>query len=120
MQFDLDTVYCGAIKRGDIFLIHDEKEKAVIVVQDTILNERLPTVLVIPIEPLKQGEVIFKNEFALTKSETGLGKAGLCRPYQMRALNRHHIYAKRGELSNARLRELCAVIDINLGRFRDV
>lgn len=121
MQFDLDAVYCGAIKRGDILLIREnDTEETVIVVQDTILNERLATVLVIPIEILKPRETVYKNEFALTKAETGLGKAGLCRPYHLRAVDRHHIYIKRGELSLPRFKELLSVVDINLGRFRDV
>lgn len=119
MTVDLDSIYCGRIKRGDIFLVRDEGERTVVVVQDDILNERLSSVLVVPVEPQKAGESVFKNELLLTRHETGFGRAGLCRPYHLRAVDRHHMVAKRGELSRTRLSELLAVLDINLGRFRD-
>lgn len=119
-DIDIDSVYCGAIKRGDIFLVKNHHhDQVVVVVQDDILNERLDTVLAIPVEPVKAGDVVFKNEIVLTKKETSFGKSGLCKPYRIMPVDRHYMASKRGELSKNRLLELLACIDVNLGRFRD-
>lgn len=118
--FDLDKMYCGAIKRGEIFLVHsDDGEKLVVVVQDNVLNERLSTVLAIPIEPHVDHQTVFRNELALKAEETSLGRAAICKPRKISPIDRRYVLAKTGELTTERLQELYEVIDINFGRFRD-
>ena len=52
MDFDLDKMYCGKIRRGDLFICEvSSKEKLVLVLQDDILNEGLPTVVCAEIAP---------------------------------------------------------------------
>lgn len=119
MSFDFDAMYFGAIKRGDIFLCEMHKKKQLVVVlQDTVLNERLGTVVIAPIEPHTQGK-IFKNEVLLKASETGLDKDGLCSLFKIQSLSRHDFRAKKGEISAEILQMMYAALDINLGRFRD-
>lgn len=120
MSFELDNMYCGAIKRGDIFLVaFDGKEQAVAVLQDNILNERLGTIIVVPIEPYKAGQKFFKNEVLLKEKETGFGVAGICMLHKIQPVNRTQMVAKKGELSQQKLQEFYKALDINLGRFRD-
>ena len=120
MKFDLDKMYCGAIKRGDILLAHlEEGEEVVIAVQENILNERLSTVLAVPIEPHSAGKIVFKNELLLSAKELSLGQAGVCLPHKMKPYDRRRLTAKKGELNKQRLAELYSIIDVNLGRFRD-
>lgn len=120
MDFDLDTMYCGAVKRGDIFLCRlEKKETAVVVLQDSILNERLPTVAVVPIEPHIASAPVFKNEIVLSAKETGFGGSGICMLHKMQPISRQYLVAKKGEVSKEKLAALYAALDINLGRFRD-
>ena len=119
MKIDLDSIYCGSIKRGDIFLISGEADKIAVVVQDNILNERLSTVLAVPVSQHKEGAPTFKNELLLKPSETSLKKWALCLPHKLCAVDRHRLRAKTGELHPDRLQELFDVMDINFGRFRD-
>jgi len=120
MPFDLDNMYCGAIKRGDIFLVvFSGKEQAVVVLQDSILNERLSTVVVVPIEPYKHGQTIFKNEVLLKAKETGFGEAGICMLHKIQPVSRQQMVAKKGEVAPEKLQDLYGALDINLGRFRD-
>ncbi len=121
MEFDIDTMYCGAIKRGDIFLIQaDEKScMTAVVLQDSILNERLANVLVVPIVIRRAGERIFKNEVLLKKNETSFGKEGVCLLSNLVSVDRRLFRAKKGEIKPQRLAEFYAALDISLGRFRD-
>ncbi len=120
MPFDFDTMYCGAIKRGDIFIAQIEGvDTLVVVLQDTLLNERLSSVLVVPVEPYVNKNKVFKNEVVLKTKDTGLGEEGVCRLYEMTRLGREHLLAKKGEVSRGLLQALYEALDINLGRFRD-
>ncbi|MDO8626422.1 MAG: type II toxin-antitoxin system PemK/MazF family toxin [Candidatus Magasanikbacteria bacterium] len=121
-HFDLDRMYCAAIKRGEIFLVanHDHSEEnLMIIVQDNVLNERLSTVLAIPIAPHHEAGGHFKNQFLLKPSETSLGEPAVGLPQKIEAVDRRRLLAKTGELAPDRLRDLFDVLDINLGRFRD-
>lgn len=120
MAFDLDNMYCGAIKRGDLFLclLENDKEQAVVVLQDSILNERLGTVMVVPIVPYDGGRT-FKNEIVLKENETGFGNNGLCMLHKLCVVKREQFIAKKGELNLKKLQEIYGALDINLGRFRD-
>lgn len=121
-NFDLDKMYCAAIKRGEIFLVanHDlNEENLMIVVQDNVLNERLSTVLAIPVEPHHEAGAHFKNQLLLKPSETSLGVPAVCLPQKIEAVDRRRLLAKTGELAPDRLQDLFDILDINLGRFRD-
>jgi len=120
MVFDLDKMYCGVIRRGDIFLMNeDEEEKPVVVLQDDILNQRLETAVVAEILPHKTGERIFKNEVLLKEKETGLGQDGICALHKIKSINRGLMVAKKGELKKEKIQEIYEAMDINCGRFRD-
>lgn len=120
-KFDLDKMYCAHIKRGDILLSHEHEtgEQLMVVVQENILNERLSTVLGVPLEIHKAGRAVHKNEMILTAKETNLGKDSVCLPHKLRPYDRRHLVAKKAELDADKLKELYTVIDINFGRFRD-
>ncbi len=121
MDFELDKMYCGAVRRGDVFFWEDEKgeEKAGLVLQDDILNERLPSVLLAGLEPHDKGERIFKNEVLLKSNETGLGVDAVCKLYKIYTVDRRKIVAKKGELVKENLLKVLQALDLNLGRFRD-
>lgn len=120
MRFDFDKMYCGAIRRGDIFLCMREKsELPVVVLQDAVLNERLSTVVVAEIIQHKAGDRIFKNEVLLHAAETGLGENGICALHKILTVDRRSMIAKKGELSQEKLREVLEAMDVNCGRFRD-
>lgn len=120
MDFNLDKMYCGKIRRGDIFLYEaGNKEKAMVVMQDNILNEGLPTVVGAMILPYKKGEEIFANEILLKKNETGLGKDGICMLHKIITVDRRLVISKKGELKAEKLQEIYKALDVNLGRFRD-
>jgi len=120
MAFNLDKMYCGMVKRGDIFLGNfGNKEKVMVVLQDSILNERLSTVVVAPIEPHRDGQRVFKNEVLLPERETGLGQKGVCMLHKIQLASRTQMIAKKGEVSAVKLQDIYAALDINLGRFRD-
>ena len=120
LHFDLDKMYCGHIKRGDIFLVEVAgAENLVIVVQDNILNERLGTVLAVPLVPHKPGDTVFTNELLLKSAETNLGRPSVAHTHKLAAVDRRHMTAKKGELHPEKLVALYAALDITLGRFRD-
>jgi mRNA-degrading endonuclease toxin of MazEF toxin-antitoxin module len=120
MAYDLDKMYCGAIKRGEVFLVQkDHEEKLVVVVQDNILNERLATVLAVPVEPRHEQHPVYRNELGLKPSETSLGRPAVCVIHQLQPVDRRHVIAKTGELTPERLQELYEIMDVNFGRFRD-
>lgn len=120
MNFDLDKMYCGAIRRGDIFLVDkDGREVAVVVLQDNVLNEGLPTVVCAKIVPYRKSEEVLVNEILLKKNETGLGKDGICMLHKILTVDRRNMVAKKGELKFDRLQEVFKKLDVTLGRFRD-
>jgi len=120
-HFDFDKMYCGAVRRGDVFLYETDKgeERAVAVLQDNVLNDGLPTVVGAAIEPQAKGEKVFANEVLLHSEETGLGKDGICMLHKVYTIERQRLVAKKGELQVARLQEIYKALDVNLGRFRD-
>lgn len=120
MRFDFDKMYCGAINRGDIFLcLQDKIDLPVVVLQDEVLNERLSTVVVARILAHKAGDKIFKNEVLLKGVETGLGENGICALHKILTVDRRLMVAKKGELTDEKLKEIFEAMDINCGRFRD-
>lgn len=121
MDFDIDKMYCGAIKRGDIFLYEDEPKKILtaVVLQDNVLNDGLPTIVCALIVPYKKDEEVFANEVLLKKDEIGLGADGICMLHKVMTINRHNLVAKKGELKPERLQQIYQALDINCGRFRD-
>ncbi len=128
MNFDLDKMYCGKIRRGDIFLYEvagdtsvraQDKEKAIVILQDDVLNEGLPTVVGASVEPYKKDEKIFVNEILLKSNETGLGKDGICMLHKIITTDRRLLIAKKGELKPEKLQAIYKALDANLGRFRD-
>lgn len=127
MDFNIDKMYCGVIRRGDVFLCeynfslvnNDKEEKTIVVLQDDVLNEGLPTVVVAMIEPYQEGDDVFANEVLLASDESGLGVAGICMAHKILAIDRRLITEKRGFLKPFRLQDIYKALDINLGRFRD-
>lgn len=120
-DFLADKMYCGKIRRGDIFLCelpHGE-ERVVVVLQDDILNEGLPTVVCAEVALSVSGSEIFANELLLKKQEVGLAKDAVCMLHKVITMDRRCMVAKKGELSPIRLREVYAALDVNCGRFRD-
>lgn len=120
MDFDLDKMYCGKIRRGDLFIYEvNDEEKLAVVLQDDILNEGLPTVVCAMVEPYKAGEEVFPNEVILEKKVTGLDKDGICMLHKIITVDRRKMIAKKGELSQEKMVEVLEALDVNLGRFRD-
>ena len=120
MSFDFDKMYCGVIRRGDIMLCeYKKKERAIVILQDNILNESLPIIVSALIRPFKEGGEVFPNEVLLRKEKTGLGKDGICMLYKILTVDRRLINSKKGELSMEKLQEVYRAMDINLGRFRE-
>lgn len=120
-QFDIDNMYCGIIRRGDILLYELEKghEQAVVVLQDNVLNESLDTVICAYIEPHSPHSNVYANEVLLHKEETGLGMDGICMLHKVTFLDRRGMIAKKGELNSERMFDIYKAFDINCGRFRD-
>ena len=113
-------MYCSAIRRGDLFLFEqDNKEKPVVVLQEDILNQGLPTVVCAAVEPYAKGEEIFPNEVLLKATETGLGRDGICMLHKILTIDRRRLIAKKGELQPTKLQEVYQALEVNLGRFRD-
>ncbi|MFH1789691.1 MAG: type II toxin-antitoxin system PemK/MazF family toxin [bacterium] len=125
MTFDSDNMYCGAIARGEIFLCAidcdcgQKTEKAVVILQDNVLNESMPTVVCAVIEPHSVGDEVFANEIFLKKSETGLGKDAICMLHKIVTVDRPFIISQKGRLRDQKLMEIYKSLDVNLGRFRD-
>lgn len=127
MDFNIDKMYCGVICRGDIFLCEhkpfasarEKENRTMVVLQDNVLNEGLPTVLCAMIEPYNEGDDVFANEVLLACEESGLGVEGICMAHKIFAVDRRLIIEKKGQLKPFRLQDIYKAIDINLGRFRD-
>lgn len=120
MDFNLDKMYCGVIRRGDVVVCEiDKKEKIFVILQDDVLNATLPTVIGVAVEPHKTGAEVFVNEVLLKGNETGLGQEGICMLHRLHTVDRRLIVAKKAELKRERVRELLRALDVTLGRFRD-
>lgn len=121
MEFNLDNMYCGAIRRGDIFLHEepDNTETPVVILQDNVLNDGLPTVVCALLVPHRKGQDVFANEVLLAGDETGLGKEAVCQLHKIVTMDRRGMVAKKGELVPERLQEIYKALDVNFGRFRD-
>ncbi|TAN32651.1 type II toxin-antitoxin system PemK/MazF family toxin [Patescibacteria group bacterium] len=120
MTNESENMYCGAIKRGEVFICDLAGKKAwALVLQDNVLNGCLPTVVCAPIEPRKKTDRLYINEVVLPGVETGLGKDGICLPYKIISIDRRRIIAKKGEVSKEKMAEVYQALDITLGRFRD-
>lgn len=121
MDFNFDKMYCGAIRRGDVFLYasNDGKKETVVILQDNILNDGLPTAVCALIKPYKKGEEVFANEVLLNKDELGVGTDGICMLHKIYTVPRELLVAKKGELKTKTLDLVFKALDISLGRFRD-
>lgn len=116
--FNADKMYCGAIRRGDIYLCAmGSREKAVLVLQDNVLNQVLPTIVCALVEPDDGSN--FVNEVRLKSKETGLGKNGICHLHKILSVDRRLVIAKKGEVSKEKMVEIFKALDVTLGRFRD-
>lgn len=121
MSFNFDKMYCGAIRRGDIFLYEPDNNKktTVLVLQDNVLNDGLPTVICALVKPFSKGDEVFANEVILNKNEIGLGADGICMLHKIFTVEREFLVAKKGEIKKETLDKVYKALDINLGRFRD-
>lgn len=120
MDFNLDKMYCGAIKRGDVVVCEiEKKEKIMVALQDDVLSAGLPTIVGAAVEPHKKGEEIFINEVLLKSNETGLDKDGVCMLHRLMTVDRRVVVSKKAELKKERVMDLLKALDITLGRFRD-
>lgn len=119
--FDFENMYCGLIRRGDIFLceLQPEKEVPVVVLQDTVLNGGLSSVVCAAIEPAHLHVSAAINEVVLHKDETGLGKESVCVMHMIMTIDRQKFISKKGEVKAETLKKMYAALDITLGRFRD-
>ncbi len=115
-------MYCGIIRRGDVFMYekHADEFLPVVVLQDSILNEGLPTVVCALIDLGKKTNDGLVNEVFLQKKETGLPKDGVCMLHKIETVDRRRMVAKKGELPREQLKNLYKALDITFGRFRDI
>ncbi len=121
MEFNFDKMYCGAVRRGDVFLYERESgsKETVLILQDNILNDGLPTVVCVLIKPYKKDDEVFANEVLINKDELGVGVDGICMLHKIFTVPRELLVAKKGELKIKTLNLVFKALDINLGRFRD-
>lgn len=119
--FDFENMYCGLIRRGDVFLceLQPKKEVPVVVLQDTVLNGGLSSVVCAMIEPTRSHQDIAINEVLLHKDETGLGKESVCITHMVKTIDRQKFISKKGEVKGETLQNIYKALDITLGRFRD-
>lgn len=121
MKFDFDKMYCGAVRRGDIFLYEPValKKETVVILQDNILNDGLPTAVCAFIKPYEKGDEVFANEVLIDKDELGVGVDGICMLHKIYTVPRELLVAKKGGLKVKTLNNIYRALDISLGRFRD-
>ena len=119
-EVNLDNMYCGRIRRGDVFLYEKTPGELlpVVVLQDSVLNEGLPTVMCAHVELGVTGDRVV-TEVLLKKQESGLLKDGVCTLHHVDTIDRRLMIAKKGELSEETLYPIFKALDIVLGRFRD-
>jgi len=119
-KIDFDQMYCGAIRRGDIVIFEsDGREEVVLVLQDDILSQGLPTIIAAEIQPHRAGDEIMATEVLLNKKESGLGAPAVCRLHRLHTIDRRLVRAKKGEVEQKRMLEAWQALDNTLGRFRD-
>ncbi len=118
---NVDNMYCGRIRRGDVFLYEKKPGELlpVVVIQDSVLNEGLPTVMCAHIELGRQDDGVV-TEVSVKKQESGLQKDGVCALHHVDTIDRRLMITKKGELSKETLQAIFQAFDIVLGRFRDV
>ena len=121
MHDDIDKMYCGAIRRGDIIEGEFEEGKSglMVVLQDDVLNQSLPTVICALIKPKREKEEALINEITLKKKEIGSERDGVCMLHKIFTIKREKIFAKKGELGSDRFVKIIQALDVTLGRFRD-
>jgi len=120
MAIDVDKMYCGIIKRGDIFLCeYANEEKIVVVLQDSVLNRSLPTVTCAIVESHEQTEDVFPNEVALDDHDLWVDRKGICMLHKVITVDRRLMLSRHGEIKEEKKEEIYRALDINLGRFRD-
>ena len=114
-------MYCGAVRRGDIFLYERESntKETILVLQDNVLNDGLPTVVCALVKPYKKDDEVFANEVLVDKNELGVGVDGICMLHKIYTVPRELLVAKKGEVKSKTLDLIYKALDINLGRFRD-
>jgi len=119
--FDLNQMYCGIIRRGDVFLYKDKTggRELLLVLQDDFLNETLPTVVCAKVERLKKDEELFVNEFFLGKEEFSLPYDYIARLYKVGSYDRRGMVAKKVEMTNEQRKRMYKAFDIVCGRYRD-
>jgi len=119
--FDIDNMYCGIVRRGDVVIYSDAKHKqlALLVLQDDILNETVSTVVCALIVHKDPERPNFLNEVLLQPSETGLSEDALCLSYKIGTFDRRGIIMKKGELRQKALQEVLDACDVTFGKFRD-
>lgn len=98
---------------------HDSEEKTVVVLQDTVLNSSLPTVVCAMVEFCPENEETFPNEIILSEKEMWTNSKGVCMLHKVVTVNRRSMFDKKGELNEKNLKMLYKALDNNLGRFRD-
>lgn len=121
MSYDVDKMYCGQIERGDVFLCqHNGQEKTIVVLQDSVLNGGLPTILgaVVDFDNITDGQV-FANEVLIEEDFFECKKSGVCLLHKVVTVDRRTVWHKCGSVSIEKLHEIYAALDVNLGRFRD-
>ena len=107
MEYDLDKMYCGLIKRGDVFVCqHQEEERVVVVLQDRVLNSSLPTVICALVEFDKKNEKVFANEILLRDKELWLEQDGICMLHKVITVDRRSMLNKKAELKKGKLQEI--------------
>ena len=121
MTDDFEKMYCGAIRRGDVLEgeIGEGKRSLLVVLQDDVLNQSLPTVLCALIERSEKTGGALVDEVILKSKETGSKEDGVCLLHKIYTVRRDRIYSKKGELSKEKLNEVYKALDVTLGKFRD-
>ncbi len=120
MFLDIDKMYCGVINRGDVFLCnYKKKEIAVVVLQDTILNSGLPSIVCTLIDFEKKEDEVFANEVLLKKEDTNSDIEGICMLHKIITIERVDVFKKKGSVNEKKLADIYRALDVNLGKFRD-
>tara|TARA_Y100000310_G_C20053861_1_gene521825 strand:- start:111 stop:482 length:372 start_codon:yes stop_codon:yes gene_type:complete len=120
MKQNIDNLYCGAIKQGDVLLCkYEDTQKHIVVLQDSLLNGSMPTVVGALLDLEKNDNENFVNEVCLTEEDLWKGASGVCMLHKIVTVERKTVYEKKGSLQNKNLKKVYSALDINLGKFRD-
>jgi mRNA interferase MazF len=77
------------------------KNRPVLVISDTRLNDILPVVNVLPLTSRKPGRRIYPNEAVLPVGAAGMKAESIVLCYQIRTLDKRRLTRSLGELDNA-------------------